>query len=338
MKKFVDYLTNVSVDGLQDWGLLDWLPLEETPRRIINTPAHYLYANIVSEVAGMLGKQEDVKEYAELAERIKKRFNEEFLDPESGIYGQEGWEIKEGYPGGTIDGIVPHEIWWSGDRVPTQSGQILPLAVGLVPEDLVPLVQEVLLKEIEAHYNCVSTGMVTTRYLLEVLADLAPEVLWEMTTTHEYPSWYANTIDSDFYLLKETWHGGQVLMPSQNGGIAGWMYYALGGIRPDSPGFKDLIIKPTLSGDLHWVNSSYQSVYGEIVSNWQKRGKQVTMEVAIPCNTTATVYIPTADSGSITESGNPVDEVEGVKFLGMEEDAALYSVPSGTYTFQSVLE
>ena len=338
MRKFVDYLTSVSVDGLQDWGLLDWLPVEETPRRIINTPAHYLYANIVSEVAGMMGIEEDVKEYAELAESIKKTFNDEFLDPETGIYGQEGWEIIEGYPGGAIDGIVPHEIWWEGDRVPTQSGQILPLAVGLVPEDLVPKVKQVLLNEIEAHYNCVSTGMVTTRYLLEVLSDIAPEVLWEMTTTHEYPSWYANTIDSDFYLLKETWHGGQILMPSQNGGIAGWLYYGLGGIHPDTPGFKNIIIKPTLSGDLHWVNSSYRSVYGDIVSNWQKHGDQVVMNITIPCNTTATVYIPAADSENITESGDPINEVEGVKFLGMENDAALYSVPSGTYTFQSMVE
>jgi alpha-L-rhamnosidase len=212
------------------------------------------------------------------------------------------------------------------------------LASGLVPEELVPLVEKVLLSEIEAHYNRVSTGMVTTRYLLEVLADVAPEVLWKMITTHEYPSWYANTIGSDFYLLKETWHGGQVLMPSQNGGIAGWLYYALGGIRPDSPGFKDIIIKPTLSGDLHWVSSSYHSVHGEIVSNWQKRGNLVVMDITVPCNTTATVYIPAEDTVNITESGDPIEKVEGVKFIGMENKAALYSVASGTYTFQSVVD
>lgn len=338
MKRYVDFLTSVSEDGLQDWGLLDWLPIEETPRRIINTPAHFLYANVVSITAEMMGKPVDAEEYAELAESIKKAFNEKFLDPETGIYGQEGWEIIEGYPGGSENGIVPHEIWWTGDRVPTQAGQTLPLAVGLVPEEVVPLVEKALLSEIEAHANHLSTGFCSTHSMLKLLADLAPEIGWEMTTKREYPSWYGNTVGSDFYLLKEKWFGGQVFMPSCAGNIVGWIYPSLGGIRPGSPGYKEIIIKPNMVGDLHWVNSSYHSVHGEIVSNWQKQGKQVIMNITIPCNTTATVYIPTEDAVNITESGDPVGTVEGLKFLGMENNAALYEVGSGTYNFQSVVQ
>ena len=115
------------------------------------------------------------------------------------------------------------------------------------------------------------------------------------------------------------------------------MYRSPGGIRPGSPGFKNIILKPNIMGDLHWVNCSFQSVYGEIVSNWQKRGKQVIMNITVPCNTTATVYIPAEDAANITESGNPVNEVEGVQFLGMENNKAMFSVGSGTYTFESVI-
>jgi len=337
MKRYVDYLTSASVNGIQDWGLADWVPVEETPRPLINTPAHFIYAKIVSETAEMMGNTDDMEKYAELAESIKRAFNEEFLDPETGIYGQAGWEVTPGYPGGALNDIVPHEIWWKGDRVPTQAGQAMALAHGIVPEDLVPLVEKALLSEIKAHYNRVSAGFCSTNFMLHLLEDLAPELMWQMATTHEYPSWYTNTVASDFYLQKSYWHGEPGFWSSEVNNIAGWMYRSPGGIRPGSPGFKNIIIKPSIVGDLHWVNCSFQSVYGEIVSNWQKRGKQVIMNITVPCNSTATVYIPAEDAANITESGHPVEEVDGIKFLGMENNKALYAVGSGTYTFESVI-
>lgn len=337
MKRYVDYLTASSSDGLQDWGLADWCPIEETPRPIINTPAYYYYAKIVSNSAEMLGKTDDVKKYSDLARNIKEVFNKQFLDTVTGIYGKLGWKVTPGYPSSVLNGIVPHKIWWSGDRVCTQAGQTLPLVFGLVPERQIPLVKKALLSEIEAHDNHLSTGFCSTIYLLQLLKDLAPEVGWKITTVHDYPSWYTNTVGSDNLLMKEMWHGGQAFMPSLAGNIGEWIYQSLGGILPDSPGFKKIIIKPNLVGDLHWVNCSYNSVYGEIVSNWQKREKQVIMSITIPANTTATVFIPTNNAANITESGNPVAEASGVRFLRMENNNALYSVVSGIYLFHSTL-
>jgi alpha-L-rhamnosidase len=59
------------------------------------------------------------------------------------------------------------------------------------------------------------------------------------------------------------------------------------------------------------------------------------MEVTIPANTTATVYVPAKDAAGVTESGKPTGKVEGVKFLRMENDAAVYEVGSGCYQFCS---
>ena len=44
MKRYVDYLSRVGKDHMQDWGLGDWITVEETPTPIMNTPAYYLYA------------------------------------------------------------------------------------------------------------------------------------------------------------------------------------------------------------------------------------------------------------------------------------------------------
>ncbi len=57
----------------------------------------------------------------------------------------------------------------------------------------------------------------------------------------------------------------------------------------------------------------------------------------VPANTTATVYVPAKDAAGVTESGKPVVEVKGVKFLHMENGAAVYVIGSRTYQFQSSL-
>jgi alpha-L-rhamnosidase len=318
---------------------LDWLPVEETPVALINTPAHVHFARIVAQTAALLGKAEEARHYAAMAERIREGFNRTFLDPASGIYGQKGWQVKAGnwpVPGG----IEPlHETWWTGDRPCTQAGQALPLALDLAPAELRPVVQQALRREIAAHKGRLSTGFVSTPYLLDVLADLDPEAGWRMTTTREFPSWYSMTAGSDNDLLKETWAGGMALMPSLGGNFARWCYYALGGIRPDpaSPGFKKIIIKPAIVGDLHWVECHHDSPYGRIVSNWRRRDGRLLMEVTVPPNASATVHVPAATPESVTESGAPAIQARGVKLLRGGTGVAVFHVESGNYCFGSTL-
>ena len=287
----------------------------------------------------MLGYGEDARRYAELAETIRRTFNDRFLDPSTGIYGQPGATAQSGYPITPVGGKVPHELWWTGDRPCTQAGQALPLALGMVAEEHRPAVKQALLREIAAHRNRVSTGFVSTPYLLTLLADEAPEIGRVMTSAQDYPSWYSMTAGSDQDLLKETWAGGQALMPSLGGNIVAWYEQALAGIRPDptGPGFKKIMIKPNVLTDLHWVESHYDSVHGRIVSYWRKQGHQLVMEVTIPGNATATVFVPAKDAAGVTESGKPAASAEGVKFLRVQNEAAVYAVGSGVYCFQSTL-
>ncbi len=350
MKRYLDFLGQaksisgeysgrISEDGIQDWGLADWCPIEETPRQIINTPAYYLYATIVSHTAEIVGNDEEAHRYARLANEIRAAFNRHFLDPATGIYGIPGATAQNGYPIPPATGRIPHEVWWNGNRPCTQAGQALPLALGMVPETARSAAKQALLREIAAHRNRVSTGFVSTSYLLSLLADEAPEIGWTMTSARDYPSWYGMTVGSNQDLLKETWAGGQALMPSLGGNIVLWQQQALGGIRPDptGPGFKRMIIKPNVVGDLHWVESSYDSVHGRIISNWRRREGQLVMEVTIPANATATVFVPTKDSAPVTESDQPAASASGVNFLRMENDTAVYTIGSGSYVFRSTL-
>lgn len=348
MKRYVDFLTRpasisgeyagrITTEGLQDWGLADWCPVEETPRPIVNTPACYLYATILSQTAALLNLPDEAHHYTQLAQTILDAFNREFLDPATGIYGVADRSPQNGFPISPLEGRIPHHVWWTGNRPCTQAGQALPLALGMVPEPHRPAARAALLSEIAAHTNRVSTGFVSTPYLLALLAEEAPEIGWALTSSREYPSWYGMTVGSDQDLLKETWAGGQALMPSLGGNIAGWHHQALGGIRPDpaQPGFKKFRVKPALVGDLHWVESSYDSVYGRIVSHWRRTGNHVVLDIVIPPNTTATVYVPTAHPDQVTESGNPASQAQGVTPLESSERAAVFSVTGGTYHFES---
>jgi alpha-L-rhamnosidase len=337
MKRYVDFLGKAGKEGLQYWGLLDWLPVEETPQAIINTSAYYLYAQTVARTAKMLGRADEANEYELIAGKVKDRFNSEFLDPATGIYGQRDWKVRHGNWNPPLPMDKMHDIWWTGDRPCTQAAQVLPLALGMVPAENRDAVQKALLKEIAAHRDKVSTGFVSTPYLLKVLADLDPEAGWRMASTREFPSWYYMTFGKGGDLMKETWAGGQALMPSLGGNIAAWHMESLGGIRPDpsGPGFKKIIIRPNIVGDLRWVECWHDSNHGRIVSNWKREDKKLQMDVAIPINTIATVHVPARESNNVTESGKPAAKAKGVKFLRMEEGRAVYEVGSGCYRFCS---
>jgi alpha-L-rhamnosidase len=287
-----------------------------------------------------LGQTDEAQKYAAVAARLRQALNQKLLDPATGIYGQPGWVVVHGK-----HVLLPkpleqlHSVWWTGDRPCTQGGQVMALAMDVPPKEVRGQVEQALLKEIGAHHSRLSTGFVATPYLLRVLRDLAPEAGWKMTTAGDFPSWLSMTRGSGSDVMKETWNGGAALMPSLGGNIAAWNMESLAGIRPDpdGPGFKKTIIKPNMVGDLQWVNAHHDSPYGRILSNWKREGGKISMDVTIPANTTATVFVPAKDAAGVTESGKPAGEAEGVKFLRFENNAAVYAVGSGTYQFQSQL-
>lgn len=340
MKRYVDFLTSQARDGLQDWGLSDWLAWEATPRPIVNTPAAYHFARIVSRTAAMLGHHADADRYTRLAEEIRDGFNARFLDPSTGIYGIPGGGCAVEDSGKHVYPPLRHDVWWPGNRPCTQTGQALPLALGLVPDKIRPLAEQALLREIAAHNHHISTGFIGTPYLLQILADLAPAVGHALTTQRDFPSWYAMTKGAGCDQMMETWNGGQVSMPSLGGNIAAWNIEALAGIRPDpaGPGFQKIIIQPAIVGALTWVQCHYDSPAGRIVSNWTLKDGSVTMEIAIPANSTAIVRIPTNNPESVRRDGALVEQSPGVTVRRRDANALLVEVGGGCHRFAATLQ
>jgi alpha-L-rhamnosidase len=166
------------------------------------------------------------------------------------------------------------------------------------------------------------------------------DLLYTIFNQESYPGW-GYMLSQGATTFWEQWNGHYSHIHSCFTSPGGWFYQGLGGINPDPsvPGFKKIIIKPSFVGDLNWVKTSYNSNHGEIVSNWSREGETLTMEVVIPPNTTATVYVPATKIEDVTESGNldkvKISEVEGITFKQMENGKAVFEVASGSYTFLS---
>ena len=123
-----------------------------------------------------------------------------------------------------------------------------------------------------------------------------------------------------------------------SGNLEAWLYQALGGINydPERPGFKHVVLRPRPVGALTFVRASHRSLYGTIESHWRIQGDAFLWDVAVPPNTTATVYVPARDAEAVNEGGQPAGQAEGVRFLRMEAGAAVYDIGSGAYSFRSI--
>src|SRR5262249_22101177 len=115
--------------------------------------------------------------------------------------------------------------------------------------------------------------------------------------------------------------------------VGEWMYRTAGGIDTDGPGFKKIVIHPEPGGDLKFAKATYDSIHGLISSEWKIENNVLTMNVRIPVNKTATVYVPTSDPTGVKESGS--DPGKTVTLLRAENGCAVYQIGSGNYRFSA---
>lgn len=304
MRRYVDYLTSRAKDGIVSIGLGDWVPPGKTaPTEVTSTGYYYADADIVARAAELLGKRDDARKYRALAESIKAAFNRKFLNPETGIYSNG-----------------------------TQTALATPLNWGLAPASVRDRVLANLVAEVEKKNGHLDTGILGTKYLLNVLLDGGrADVAYRIATQTTYPSW-GKWFEDGATTLWEQWDGGASRNHIMFGDISAWFYQALAGIRSAEPGFRRIIIRPQVVGDLTAARATYDSIRGRIVSDWKVENGRFKLDVTIPPNATAAVYLPTGDPGAATEGGRPVAGREDIKRSG-----AALEIGSGTYRFEAPL-
>jgi alpha-L-rhamnosidase len=179
-------------------------------------------------------------------------------------------------------------------------------------------------------------GILGAKYVLNVLTDSGrADLAYKMVTQTTYPSW-GHWIEQGATTLWETWEGKASLNHIMFGDVSSWMFKTLAGIAPDydHPGFQHFECRPHVLGDVTWVKAEHKTLYGRIKSDWKIGADSLEYHVEIPVNTAARVFLPARDQESVSESGRPVTEADGVAVVGMEDGCLVMEVGSGEYDFE----
>ncbi|HWB83558.1 MAG TPA: family 78 glycoside hydrolase catalytic domain [Bryobacteraceae bacterium] len=332
MKKWIEHMRGYLKDGLMPrdkYG--DWCVPPESPKLIhsidparitdgtlLGTSYYYYLLRIMSRYARLLDNPVDASEFDTLASTIDQAFQKAYFKPLTGLYDNG-----------------------------TQTSSILPLYFGMVPpEDRAAVVKGLTTRIEDESHGHVGTGLVGAQWLMRTLTENGhSDIAYQIATQKTYPG-LGYMVEQGATTVWELWNGNTA-DPAMNSGnhvmqigdMGVWMYEYLAGIRsdPEKPGFKHILIRPYPAGDLTSVKASHRSPYGLIATSWKRTPSRFDLDVTVPPNTTATIWVPTKSADGITESGHSAKSVRGLHFVRTDGSTAVFEAESGSYRFSSAL-
>ncbi len=297
MKGWIEFMREHSEDYIWNYKLQfgDWVALDAeegsyfgaTPNDLTCT-AYYAYSTgLFAKMARLLDKPE-AAEYEELYGKIVRKFRQTFFDGKGNLTAQ------------------------------TQTAHIVALYFKLTPEEYVSRTVEGLKRLLEKENGHLVTGFVGTPYFCHALSQNGcVKEAYDLLLKEDFPSWLyqvkmgATTIWEHWDGLKPDGTMWSADMNSFNhyayGAIGEWMYRVMAGLEADEKagGFKHAVLYPRPGGGLSFVDGRYHSIYGVEAVRWEADGKEITLRVKIPANTTAEIRL---------DNGEEVSEADGLIF------------------------
>jgi alpha-L-rhamnosidase len=286
MRAWVDFVRAKAGERLlwpEEFQLGDWLDPDAPPDQpwraktdavLVATAYFARSAQIVSRAAHVTGRAEAAEEYGQLADAVRRAFRDEFMTP-SGLISSDS---ATAYALAIMFGLyeqAEHQHR-AGARIALLSA---------------------------ARGYRISTGFVGTPLVLPALSAAGDTpTAYRLLTETGCPSWlYPVTMGAttvwerwDSMLPDGSINPGE--MTSFNhyslGGVADWMHQTIGGIAPAEPGYRKIRFNPIPGRGVTWASCSFRSPYGPVACRWRLEDLQMTLEVEVPPNTTATVTRP----------------------------------------------
>jgi alpha-L-rhamnosidase len=328
MKAWVAFMERNSTNFLWNKGFHfgDWLfyrPFDDNDGRSAVTDKYLIAqcffahsADLVVKTATVLGEQDDVQKYSELSKNVKDAFMKEYV---------------------TSNGRLV-----SG----TQTAYVLALNFDMLPEALRADVAKKLVENIKSYGNHLTTGFLGTPYLCHVLSRFGyPDVAYTLLMQETYPSWLY-PVKMGATTIWERWDGikpdSTFQTPGMNsfnhyayGAIGDWMYRSVAGIDTEEsgPGYKSIMIKPTLGGGLKNASATLETNYGPVSSTWKDEADRITLDIAIPVNTKATISLPAQNVDLVSESGKPLAAIKEIEMVSSSPGFISVKTGSGKYQF-----
>jgi alpha-L-rhamnosidase len=328
MKAWVKYMTDSSKNDLWNTGFHfgDWLfyrPFDDNDGRSAVTDKYLIaqcfYAHSVQlliNTAKVLNNAADEAIYTALLKKVKDAFLKEYLTPNGRLISS------------------------------TQTAYVLALNFDMLPENLRAQAAERLAENVKSYDNHLTTGFLGTPYLCHVLTRFGyTDIAFKLLLQQDYPSWLY-PVKMGATTIWERWDGqkpdSSFQTPGMNsfnhyayGAIGDWMYRKMAGLDTyeDGVGYKHIKIQPHIGGGFSSASASLQTYYGTVSSGFKVEGNNIVMDVEIPANTTATVYVPAASAGAVTEGGKALSLLPDVKISGAEDGYVVLQIGSGKYHF-----
>jgi len=330
MVAWLDSIERTNPDGVRrhelgnNYG--DWLCIPSDTTFRTQSPMKTLLATAywaddaakLARMADEIGHPDDADRFRAVFGRVRRAFQKEFL--------RDGGRLT----------------------VETQTAYLLALAFDLLPEGVRPLAAEHLVENIKSLGWHLSTGFIGISHLNPTLTAIGrPDVAWRLLLNEDYPSWLY-PVRHGASTIWERWNGWTeqegFFNPQMNsfnhyslGSVGEWLYRSVAGIEldPEVNAFRRFRIRPYPGGALTYARASYHSIHGTIESGWRRDGDTLTLEVTVPTNTAARIYVPGDPNTPVLEGDLPAEEAPHVEAVGREGSFLVYSVPSGRYRFTS---
>ncbi len=287
MKGYVSYLKSKATNNIISHGLGDWFDIgpnrpgvsQMTKMGVTGTATYYYDLTIMMRVAKLLNRTADVKLFEQTAAEVKRSFNQKFFDKQRMQYDSA-----------------------------SQTANAMALYMGLVETQYRNAVADALIKDIRSRNNALTAGDVGYRYVLKALEDAGrSDVIYEMNNRDDVPG-YGYQLKHGATALTESWQAYPSVSNNHFmlGHLMEWFYGGLCGIKQarNSVAYKKIEIRPQPVGDITSANANFHSPYGDIISEWKKDAGIFEMNVTIPANTTAEIYLPGSRKPVKTGSGN----------------------------------
>ncbi len=290
----------------------------EVPKEVLSTAFFAHSTEILSKMAEIIGLKDKFEYYDNLARQIREKFTERFVKNDGKIKGD------------------------------TQAGYAIALHFNLLPEELRPKAVKHMLNAIERYDGRISTGFLCTLpMMLELTRWGHNDTAYQLLLSRKFPSWFY-MIDQGATTMWERWDGYVKGRGFQNKSMNSFCHYAFGSVGEwiikvilgidldeNQPGYKHIIVRPRPNGAITWAKGYYDSIRGKIDVDWSLQGKKFNLEIKIPPNTTATVYLPASNLENITENDKSIHESDDIELKKYEANLAILKINSGKYSFIS---
>jgi len=245
---------------------------------------YYEGLKVMAEIAKAVGKSYEAGSYLQQANELKSHFNHSFWNENKGCY---------------QDGISTTHA--------SLHSNIFPLAFGMVSDEN----RQSVIKYIETHEMACS--VYGAQFLLDALYNAGDaDYALRMLTKTDDRSWY-NMLRAGSTITMEAWDNKY--KPNQDwnhawgSAPANTIPMKLMGVEPLIPGYSLVRIKPQI-GSLKWANAVIPTIRGAIHIKVENKRKLYMMQLNIPANMNAELYLPLISSKcKVTDNGKPLNNI-----------------------------